>query len=141
QSRPPELTVLAEDRFQDLRMARRTRSFEDVTDEDVFRRIASDHGLTPEIDAGAAVRHKVLAQVNQSDLAFLRERARAIDAEVWVKGDTLYVASRSRRGGEEIALAYGQRLHEFSVLADLAGQRTSFSVAGWDVGAKEPVLA
>src|SRR5262249_3723281 len=35
EGRPPELTVLAEDRFQDLRMTRRTRSFLDTTDADV----------------------------------------------------------------------------------------------------------
>ena len=38
-----------------------------------IRTIASDHSLTPEIDASGPT-HKVLAQVNQSDLAFLRER-------------------------------------------------------------------
>src|SRR5262245_50459774 len=49
--RAPELTVLAEDRFQDLRMERRTRSFENVTDRDVIRRVASAHGLTAQVDA------------------------------------------------------------------------------------------
>ncbi len=139
QTRPPELTVLAEDRLQDLRMTRRTRSFEDVTDEAIFRQVASDHNLTPRIDVDASVTHKAITQVNQSDLAFLRERARAIDAEVWVKGEELRVASRGRREGSEIALTYGQRLREFSVLADLAGQRTSVTVSGWDVAAKEPI--
>src|SRR5512134_3521587 len=42
---PPQITVLAEDRLQDLRMTRRTRTFENVRDSDVFGRIASDHGL------------------------------------------------------------------------------------------------
>src|SRR5436309_2063663 len=32
--RPPEINILAEDRFQDLRMERRTRSFENITDAD-----------------------------------------------------------------------------------------------------------
>src|SRR5690349_16780418 len=36
ESTAPEICVLAEDRFQDLRMTRRTRSFADVTDGDVF---------------------------------------------------------------------------------------------------------
>ena len=48
---PPNITVLIEDRFQDLRMTRRTRSFEDVTDADVAGRIASDHGLTTDVSA------------------------------------------------------------------------------------------
>ncbi len=43
----PSLTVLAEDRFQDLRMTRRTRTFTDVSDADVATQIAGDYGLTP----------------------------------------------------------------------------------------------
>jgi hypothetical protein len=69
--RPPELVALAEDRFQDLRMERRTRSFEDVSDSDVIRQVASGHGLTAELDLDGPT-YRVLAQVNQSDLAFLR---------------------------------------------------------------------
>ena len=72
----PEISVLLEDRLQDLRMTRRTRSFQDVSDAQAIKRIASDHGLTPDVDVSGPT-HKVLAQVNQSDLAFMRERARA----------------------------------------------------------------
>src|SRR5215217_4540927 len=94
----PEISVLAEDRFQDLRMTRRTRTFSDVTDSDVFTRVANDHGLTSDVDVRGP-RYKVLSQTNQSDLAFLRERARASDAEVWMDGSTLHAKARSGRGG------------------------------------------
>jgi phage protein D len=136
--RPPELTVLAEDRFQDLRMERRTRSFENMSDSDVFKRIASQHGLTPQVDVDGPT-HRVLTQVNQSDLAFLRERAAAIDAEVWVDDRTLHAQARSRRSATTIELTYGRNLFEFSVLADLAHQRTTVKVSGWDVGGKEAI--
>lgn len=140
QGRPPELLVLAEDRFQDLRMVRRSRSFEDVTDRDVFDRIAGQHGLTADIDVdGGGPTHRLLAQVNQSDLAFLRERARAVDAELWLDGDTLHVQARSRRRHAEVTLTYGQGLLELSVLADVAQQRTRLTVSGWDVQAKEGI--
>ena len=132
----PTLTVLAEDRHQDLRMTRRSRSFVDVSDADVMRRIASDHGLTPDVSVQGPV-HKVLAQLNQSDLAFLRERARAVDAELWMDGSTLSVRSRGDRGETTVRLGYRNELREFTVLADLAGQRTSLSVNGWDVAAKQ----
>ncbi len=134
--RSPEITVLAEDRFQDLRMTRRTRSFEDISDRDLFQRIASDHGLTADVDV-SGLAHRVLAQVNQSDLAFLRERARAVDAEVWVDDRTLRAAGRAKRATGPAKLVYGRELHEFVVLADLAHQRTGVSVAGWDVAGKE----
>lgn len=132
---PRHLNVLAEDRFQDLRMTRRTRTFADVTDADVFKRVANDHGLTPDVDV-RGTRHKVLSQTNQSDLAFLRERARAADAEVWMDGSTLRAKGRSGRGGSTRKLTYGNELSEFSVLADLAHQRTSVFANGWDVSGK-----
>jgi uncharacterized protein len=136
--RAPEMMVLAEDRFQDLRMERRTRSFENVTDEDVIRQIASQHGLTPQLDIEGPT-YRALAQVNQSDLAFLRERASSIDAQLWIDNRTLYAQSRSRRNSGTVTLNYGQNLLEFSVLADLAHQRTSVRVCGWDVGGKKTI--
>lgn len=133
--RPPELLVLAEDRFQDLRMTRRTRTFADVSDSDVIRQVATDHGLSPTVDVSGPS-YKVLAQINQSDLAFLRERARSIDAELWMEGSTLNAKSHSTRSGATLQLGYGGTLHEFTALADLAQQRTSVSVSGWDVSGK-----
>ena len=132
---PPELNVLAEDRFQDLRMTRRTRTFIDVNDADVINQIASEHGLSPQVDV-TGPKYKVLAQVNQSDLAFLRERVRSIDAELWMEGNTLHASSHSKRNGGTLRMTYGRELREFSVLADLAQQRTSVTVNGWDIASK-----
>lgn len=131
----PEIRVLAEDRFQDLRMTRRTRTFSDVTDSDVISQIANDHGLSPSVSVNGPT-YKVLAQVNQSDLAFVRERARAVDAEVWMGGTTLNAKSHSSRDGGTLEMTYGNQLREFTVLADLAMQRTSVAVNGWDVAGK-----
>lgn len=135
EAREPEITVLAEDRFQDLRMTRRTRTFDDVSDSDVFNRIAGDHGLSPSVSVSGPT-YRVLAQINQSDLAFLRERARAIDAELWMDGSTFNVKSHANRGSTPIELGYGRNLHSFVALADLAQQRTSVAVNGWDVAGK-----
>jgi len=136
EGQPPEFTVLAEDRFQDLRMTRRTRAFTDVSDSDVMNQIAGDHGLRADVGV-TGPSYKLLAQINQSDLAFLRERARSIDAELWMDGSTLSAKPRtSRSNGGAIELNYGAKLREFTVIADAAGQRTSVIVCGWDVGAK-----
>lgn len=131
----PQLSVLAEDRFQDLRMTRRTRTFADVSDADVINQIANDHGLSPSVSV-TGPKYKVLAQVNQSDLAFLRERSRAIDAELWMDSNTLNAKTRANRNGASLKLTRGSELRDFTVLADLALQRTSVSVNGWDVASK-----
>ena len=135
---PPRIVVLADDKLQDLRMTRRTRTFADVSDGDVMQTIASDHSLTGDISVSGPT-HKVLAQVNQSDLAFLRERAAAVDAEVWVDGTTLHAKSRSSRDSSSVQLTWQNQLREFAVTADLAAQRTAVIVSGWDVSGKQAI--
>jgi len=136
--RPPEVLVYAEDRLQDLRMTRRTRTFPDVSDSDLFQQIASQHSLQASLDVSGPT-HKVIAQVNQSDLALVRERARSIDAEVWIDGKTLHVQSRAKRQTSDLALTFGEGLHEFAVTADLASQASGFTVTGWDVAGKQKI--
>jgi phage protein D len=140
QGRAPEIVLLAEDRLQELRMTRRTRSFEEASDGDVINDVVGAHGLTASIDVDGPTHHHV-AQANQSDLAFVRERARLVDADLWVEGSTVHVTTRGRRGGEEVTLTYNADLREVSILADLARQRSAVVVAGWDVAAKEAIAA
>jgi phage protein D len=132
---PPELTVLAEDSLQDLRMTRRTRTFAEASDTEVCTQIANEHGLSPHIDVTGPT-YQVLAQVNQSDLAFLRERAQTIGAELWLEGKTLHVAARTTRQGQTLQMKHGKELRAFTVCADMAMQRTSVTATGWDVAGK-----
>jgi phage protein D len=133
------LTILAEDGLQNLRMSRRTRTFEDVTDEDVMNSIAQEHSLQTNFEDLSGPTYRVLAQTNLSDLAFLRQCARRLNAEIWLDGQSLHVAPRSSRGADRLVLAYGANLASFQVRADLAHQCTEFSVGGWDVQAKEAI--
>ena len=131
----PQIGVFAEDRLQDLRMTRRTRAFADASLADVLRRIAGDHGLGTDLSV-AGETHKLLAQVNQSDLAFIRDLARREGVQVWMDGSTLKAAPRTQRGGEAVELAWAGTLREFEVCADLAHQRTTVVAAGWSVSDK-----
>jgi phage protein D len=106
-----------------------------------MQQIAQEHGLDTDISVDGPT-YKVLAQVNLSDLAFLRERARSINAELWVEDKKLFAHSRTDRAsslGDPIDLAYGVNLISFSVRADLAHQCTELGVAGWDVAAKDAI--
>ena len=132
---PNEIVVLAEDRFQDLRMTLRTRNFNNASDSDVLSQIANDHGLSSNINVTGPT-YRVLAQINQSDLAFIRERARAIDVDLWMEGSTLHAKSHTNRGSQSVELHRGSQVREFNVLADLSHQRTSIAVNGWDISGK-----
>ncbi len=133
---PPQVGVCAEDRLQDLRMTRRTRTFDDASLAQVLQRIATDHGLQPQVDVTGET-YKLLAQVNQSDLAFVRDLARREDAEVWVEGTQLKAAQRASRQGGTLELSWAGQLREFSVSADLAHQRTKLIGTGWNVADKK----
>lgn len=132
----PDVSVLAEDPLQFLRMTRRTRTYENITDAQVAEQLARAHNLQVEADAPGPT-HKVLVQLGQTDLAFLRERALAIDAQLWMNGDRLMFKSRSARFGAPLTLTLGQTLSRFDVVADLAQQVTEARGHGYDVGAKQ----
>jgi uncharacterized protein len=134
----PEVAVFAEDRMMELRTTRRMRSYTASSDADVAREVASAHGLTPRVDAPGPT-YDVVQQWNQSDLAFLRERAALIQAEVWVEGDDLCFQSRGARAGTEITLVQGNQLLAVAIRADLAHQRTAVRVSGYDAAARDAI--
>ncbi|TBT82599.1 phage late control D family protein [Propioniciclava sinopodophylli] len=135
-----QATVHAEDALYDLRLTRRTRTFEDSSLGAVADRIAGAHGLRARVDV-PPVQRAVVAQLNQSDLALLRGLARQEDAEVWLDGRDLHVARRPGRGvGADVPrLAYGANLLSFAVRADLADQVSEVRATGWSVADKDAI--
>jgi phage protein D len=142
----PQLLLFAEDALMDLRLMHRCKTWEDATDADIVRFIAAEHGLTAEVDADGPT-HAVVQQWNQSDLAFLRERARLLQAEIWLEGSALHFATRERRPAPEITLVNGNeeggvaanKLLQLNARADLAHQRSEVHVGGYDVAARESI--
>jgi len=129
----PVVRVLAEDALMDLRMTRRCATYEQVSDADIVRTIASKHGLRDDI-AVKGPTYDVVQQLNQSDLAFLRDRAVAVGAELWILDGTLHMATRDVRSASAVTLVQGNQLLAVSVRADLAHQRTGVRMSGYDAG-------
>ncbi|MFN0123889.1 MAG: phage late control D family protein [Blastocatellia bacterium] len=138
EARVPEVIFFAEDKLMKLRMTRRMKTYTQMTDADIARAIAAEHGLSPEVDADGPV-YDVVQQWNMSDLAFLRERARLIQAELRVEEEKLYFQSRARRTGTELTLVQGNQLLTLRARADLAHQRTSVKVSGYDAARREMI--
>jgi phage protein D len=128
--------VFAEDELMQLRMTRRVQAWNDSSDADIAQAIASRHGLDVDADASGPTWESVL-QLDMSDLAFLRERARLIGAEVWVDQAKLYFKARKDREAPTLELARGGDLLELVIRADLAHQRTAVRVRGWDANRAE----
>ncbi|PBC67589.1 late control gene D protein (GPD) [Streptomyces sp. TLI_235] len=106
---PPAVVAHAEDALMRLRMTRRMRTYSQVTDAELAVAVAREHGLRADVDAPGP-RYDVVQQLNQSDLAFLRERARLIQAELWCTGATLHLRTRDTRPGTAVTLVLGRDL-------------------------------
>ena len=132
----PYVAVFAEDALMNLRMTRRMKTWENVTDADIASQVASANGLSADTAAPGPT-YKVVQQWNQSDLAFLRERARLLQAEVWFQGDTLCFKTRDNRSAPSMTLVQGRDLIDVQVRADLAHQRTKVKASGFDAGARD----
>ena len=131
QGRAPEVGCLAEDALMPLRFERRFRTYENASDADIVQQIASEHGLTAQADVDGPT-WALVQQWNQSDLAFLRERARRLAADLWVADGALHMATRDARGGQAVTLIQGGNLFQARLRADLAHQRSKVVVGGFD---------
>jgi uncharacterized protein len=134
----PHVTLFAEDKLMNLRMTRRMKTWENVSDADIASAIASANGLTADTAAPGPT-YKAVQQWNQSDLAFLRERARLIQAEVWFESDKLCFKTRGNRTAPALTLVQGRDLIDVRVRADLADQRTKVVSSGFDAGARDTI--
>jgi phage protein D len=136
EDREPQLQLLAEDALMKLRLQQRCRTWRSSGDADIARAIAAEHGLRAEVNADGPT-HDVVQQFNQSDLAFLRERARLLQAELWCADGALHFATREQRGGSSLTLVNGNQLLRLQARADLAHQRSQVHVNGYDPSQRE----
>jgi len=131
----PVVTAFAEDALMRLRMTRRSRTYNDVSDADIARAIASEHSLSADTAVDGPT-YDVVQQWNQSDLAFLRARAELVQAEIWIERETLNFKTRQNRSATTFTLVRGNELIDVRLRADLAHQRSSITVSGFDASAR-----
>ncbi len=126
----PMLTVRGYDRRHRLSRGRYTRSFTQVKDSDIASTIASEVGLSAEVDDTGITLDYVL-QHNQTDLEFLRDRARRHGYEVVVEDKILRFRARQHTTGEVLTLTYENDILEFHPCLSTMGQVGKIAVRGW----------
>lgn len=130
---PPIVTLYAEDALMKLRISERTARYENLSDKDIVREVASAHGLGFQSHGASGPTNPLVQQWEESDLAFIRARALRLNAELWVDAaDTIHLAERGERPGVEIALVQGNELIAAELRADVAHQRSKVEYRGWD---------
>ncbi len=129
--KPLELVVLAEDALTVARHGRRSMVFVEKSPADVVKAVAAGLGLQVGVD-GLDSPVATWAQINETDLGFLRRLLARFDADLQVVGETLQVSSRQDAGRAAIDLTYYHHLARVRFSADLAHQASAVTVAGWN---------
>jgi phage protein D/phage baseplate assembly protein gpV len=137
-----------------LHPGRHTRTFVNVTDSDIVKKVAGEAGIElGEIEETTEV-HEHVAQANVSDWEFLSARARAIGFELSVVMGRLRfgpptssadappdaAAQRGSASRDPRVLKYGENLIAFHARISAAEQVAEVKVRGWDDARKEAVV-
>jgi phage protein D len=128
---PPAVVVRGYDRRHRLMRGQLTRTFVGVTDSDIAGRIGRERGVTV-VATPTTVRSAHVLQHNQTDLAFLIQRAARIGFEVAMDDRTLLFRPRRRPGVATVVLSRDTDLMSFSPRLTTMGQVSGVAVQGWD---------
>ena len=144
------LRIRGYDRGHRLTHGKATRTYGDgnpmglgISDADIVKKIASEHGLTAKIDATSlmTVKYKYVMQYNQNDWDFLWARANMLGYQIYVDGKNLVFcpASTSRAKKDPTKLDFGGNLTRFEPRVAAMGQITQTEAYGWDPKQKKNV--
>lgn len=131
----PRLVVRGYDYSHRLMRGTKTRTFTQRRDSDIVREVARDAKLTVEASPTLEALEYVL-QRNQTDLAFIRDRASRIGYEILVEGTVLIFRPLQPKGRAVLTLNRTDLL-EFSPRLSTLGQVNEVEVRGWDARQKE----
>jgi phage protein D len=132
------LIVRGYDKSHRLFRETKSQAFLNIKDSDLASQIAGNAGLSTAISATNTV-YDHIYQDNQSDLAFLMQRAWRIGYECFVDDGKLYFR-KPPTSGEKVTLVWGIDLASFYPVMTLAGQVDEVVVRGWDVDKQQAVV-
>lgn len=133
-----KLRVRAFDRLHRLTRGRQVRSFLNVSDGDLVKKVAGEVGLKSKVGPTPQV-HDYLLQSNETNLALLQRRAIALGYLLYVDGTTLHFDAPAQNGAA-IELKWGESLSEFRPRMTTMGQVNEVTVRGWDPKTKKEVV-
>ncbi|HWQ15201.1 MAG TPA: VgrG-related protein [Roseiflexaceae bacterium] len=133
------LVVRGYDRSHRLHRGSKTRTFLKQGDDDIVGQIARENGLQADIQP-TGTRYEYVIQDNQTDMAFLRERAARLGYQASVDGRTLRFRQADSAPQQGPALEWGVSLLSFRARFSAAAQPNEVQVRGWDPQAKRAVV-
>jgi phage protein D len=137
--RPPVVFVGGYDVGHRLARQRRSRSFVKMKDSAIAGQIAREAGLRSDA-TDTQVTFEYVAQANQTDWAFLTERAGRIGYELFVRDKVLHFRRPAFDGDAGRTFSLDSDVTEFRPRMSAVGQVGDVTVRGWDVKKKREVV-
>lgn len=136
----PTLSVRGYDRSHRLQRGHHNRSFVQMTDTDIVRKIGDEMGFQVTADHTPQV-HDWVFQNNQTNWEFLTERAARNGFRLYLEGKTRLRFRKVKDGGEgTVALEWGKNLRSFRPRLAAAPQVSEVIVRGWDPRQKQTLI-
>jgi phage protein D/phage baseplate assembly protein gpV len=133
-----ELVITGLDLTHRLARGGKSRAFTHMTDADIARRIAGEHGLDTDIDGTSEVREHT-HQHGETDYALLRRLASRIGYDFWITERTFHFKRRPAGRTQAPALVWGENLLSFTVRFASSEACDEVEVTGWDPIGKKAV--
>ena len=122
-----------------LHRGRYNRSFQNMTDTDVVKKVIGEVGIPAGTIDNSGSPHDYIFQENQTNMEFLRERAARNGFELYVQDGKMNF--RKPKANSNISLTWLKDLHSFRVRVTSAEQVKSVEVRGWDYERKEAIVS
>lgn len=139
------ILVRAFNKMHRLLRGRKSKTYQDKSDQDIFSAIASEHGLTADCSTSPKITHKHVYQHNMTDLEFIRMRAARLGFNVWCEDTKLMIKEPELDKQGEVSLSVvgqgkGASLRVFRPRMSNAGVLKKVTVRAWDPEKKEEIV-
>jgi phage protein D len=127
------------DRSHSLNRTQETQTYQNMTADDIARKVASRAGLDQGQIDSAGEAYDFVQQNNETDWQFLWRLARRIDFEVVVSGSELCFRQAGSGDGDPVALTWGDNLQVFRPRVTGIQQVDEVVVRAWDPSTKDVI--
>jgi phage protein D len=133
-----KLGIRAMNKMHRLLRHRKSKTFTDMSDQDILNQIVGDAGLSLEWK-GPSITYKHVYQHNQTDLEFIRTRAARLGCHVWCVDATLNVKEPDFgiASSVELSVDAGGALRAFTPRLNSSAVVKKVTVKGWNPETKE----
>ncbi|BAY81535.1 Rhs element Vgr protein [Calothrix parasitica NIES-267] len=115
------------------------RSFQNMTDSDIVKKIAQEVKIPVGNIKDTSIPHDYIFQSNQNNMEFLKDRATRQGFELFIQDGKIYFRKPESKQG--LKLKWLEQIHSFRVRVTSAEQVKEVEVRGWDYSNKRPIVA